>query len=190
MKVGFDVDIDVANREEVLKLFPNHVSASIIKNNTQTKHNTGVYFVDIPKDPVTSTSTIDYKEAEDRGYIKIDLLNVGVYEQVKSEQHLVELMTTDPPWHRLAEKEFTEQLIHVGGHYELVKQKMPDTIPRMAMFLAAMRPAKRHLMNKSWKEMAKTIWDKPKDGQYFFKKSHSLSYSHLVVVHMNLLNGL
>ena len=69
-------------------------------------------------------------------------------------------------------------------------RKMPepiDSIPRLAMFLAVIRPAKKHLIGLSWKEVAKTVWDKDSDG-YTFKKSHSISYAHLVAVHMNLLS--
>jgi hypothetical protein len=61
-----------------------------------------------------------------------------------------------------------------------------DSIPRLAMFLALIRPAKRHLIGQSWNEVSKTIWDKNNDG-YSFKKSHAVAYAHLVVVHMNLL---
>ena len=42
------------------------------------KHNTGVYYTKIPVNPETGTSTIDYKMAEERGYFKLDLLNVAV----------------------------------------------------------------------------------------------------------------
>jgi DNA polymerase III alpha subunit len=55
------------------------------------------------------------------------------------------------------------------------------------MFLAVIRPAKRHLIGLSWAEVAKTIWDKPMDGGYGYKKSHGVAYAHLVCVHMNLL---
>jgi len=54
------------------------------------------------------------------------------------------------------------------------------------MFLAVIRPAKRHLLGKTWKEINKTVWDKDPSG-YVFKRSHSLAYAQLVVVHMNLL---
>ena len=54
------------------------------------------------------------------------------------------------------------------------------------MFLAIIRPGKKHLMGKSWSEISKTVWDKGTDG-YVFKKSHAISYSWLVAVHMNLL---
>jgi DNA polymerase III alpha subunit len=57
----------------------------------------------------------------------------------------------------------------------------------MAMFLAIIRPAKRHLIGKTWQEAAKTIWDKPTDDSYHFKKAHAVAYAHLVAVHMNLI---
>jgi DNA polymerase III alpha subunit len=55
------------------------------------------------------------------------------------------------------------------------------------MFLAMIRPGKKHLIGKTWKEIGETIWDKV-EGEYSFKKSHSIAYAHLVVVHMNIIN--
>jgi DNA polymerase III alpha subunit len=54
------------------------------------------------------------------------------------------------------------------------------------MFLALIRPAKKHLIGQYWSEVSKTIWDKNTEG-YSFKKSHAVAYAQLVVVHMNLL---
>jgi hypothetical protein len=56
------------------------------------------------------------------------------------------------------------------------------------MFLAVIRPAKRHLIGLPWAKVAETVWEKSTDGSYGFKKSHAISYSHLVAVHMNLLS--
>jgi hypothetical protein len=98
-------------------------------------------------------------------------------------------MTQEPEWHRLYDPEFCAKLIHIGNHYKTLLQ-MPEavnSIPRLMMFMAIIRPAKRHLIGLPWAEVAKTIWDKTEDGQYAFKKSHSCAYSHLVVVNMNLL---
>ena len=81
-----DIDIDLKNRDDVLTKLK-HIPASIITN-TVKKHNTGVYFHDIPYDPTTNLSTINYKEAEELGYFKLDLLNVNIYEHVKNEAHL------------------------------------------------------------------------------------------------------
>ncbi len=183
-----DVDIDFADRQQVLALIQ-HVGATKIDNGANpVAHNTGIYATEIPTDPVTNRSSIDYRAAEARGYIKLDFLNVGIYQQVRNEEHLTELMNTDPPWHRLYEAEFCGQLIHINNHYDTLI-KMPEavnSVPRLAMFLAIIRPAKRHLIGLPWAEVAKTVWNKPTDGGYFFKKAHAISYAHLVLVHMNL----
>lgn len=186
-----DIDIDVADRSKILKLVE-HTPASMYKSGILTKHNSGIYVTDIPKHPTKDCASFDYEEAENRGYIKIDLLNMSVYNDVTSELHLVELMNTEPPWDKLLDKDFAERVIHISNNYEILL-KMPEpvnTIPRLAMFLSIIRPGKRHLIGKEWKEIAKTVWDKPLDGSYYYKKSHAISYSHLVVVHMNLLNGI
>ena len=91
-----DIDIDLKNRDDVLNKLK-HIPASII-GNIAKKHNTGVYFHDMPHDPSTNLSTINYKEAEDLGYFKIDLLNVNIYEHVKNEAHLNELLEREPDW--------------------------------------------------------------------------------------------
>ena len=190
VKFSSDIDIDFANRDQVLNLLP-HTAATIIKDKQATKHNTGVYFTDIPTDPFQGFASIDYKQAEDIGYLKLDFLNVSLYNQVKSEQHLIELMQQEPDWTRLYNRELCAQLIHVGNHYDTLI-KMPeavDSIPRMAMFISVIRPAKRHLIGKTWAEVAKTVWERPDDDSYYFKKAHAISYSHLVVVHMNLLTN-
>lgn len=190
MKFTSDIDIDFADRSKILEVI-DHVAASIIDGQGKiTPHNTGIYVTAIPLDPATSRSALDYKQAEQRGYIKLDFLNVGVYSSVRDEQHLNELLNTPPDWNLLYDREFCQQLIHVGNHYDtLLKFPEPvNSIARLAMFLAAIRPAKRHLIGKTWQEVGKTIWDNDGSGGYAFKRSHSISYSHLVVVHMNLLS--
>lgn len=189
MKFESDIDIDFKNREDILKLIK-HTPAGIVRDGKLIKHNTGVFVTDIPKDALTGTATIDYKEAEKRGYVKLDFLNVHVYNQVESEQHLIELMNMPVDWAKLYDQEFCEQLIHINNHYNtLLKMPQPvDSITRLSMFLAIIRPAKRHLIGLPWKEVAKTIWDKDNDeGEYVFKRSHSVAYAHLVILHMNLL---
>ena len=182
-----DIDIDLANREQVLDLI-DATSASMIRDGKLTKHNTGVYVTDIPVDPFTGYASLDYETAEARGYMKLDLLNVGVYKQVRDETHLVELMR-EPDWAKLYDPSICAQLIHMNNQYELML-KMPepiDSIPRLAMFLAVMRPGKRHLVGRTWKEVAQDVWTKPTDDSYYFKKAHAVSYAQLVAVNLNLL---
>ena len=187
MKFKSDIDIDFADREQVLALL-NTTPASIIRNGKLSKHNTGVYVTNIPVDPFTGYASLDYEVAEDRGYMKLDFLNVNLYKQVKDEQHLIKLMR-EPDWAKLYDPAICAQLIHINAHYEtLLKMPEPvDTIPRLAMFLAVIRPAKRHLIGRTWKEVGESVWDKPSDDEYYFKKAHAISYSQLVVVNLNLL---
>lgn len=188
MKFNSDIDIDFGDREKILSLIE-HIPASMRKVSPIRKHATGVYVTEIPYDPVHDMASIDYADAEKRGYIKLDLLNVHVYNKVRDERHLIELMTKQPDWAMLKDYDRMKSLIHLQNHYQTIKQ-MPepiDSIPRLAMFLAIIRPGKKHLIGKPWKEVAKTVWDKDNTG-YTFKKSHAIAYAHLVVVHMNLLN--
>lgn len=190
MKFRSDIDIDFGDRTKALELLK-HTPASINRDGAWVAHNTGVYVTDIPTDPFTGRASIDYESAEDRGYMKLDFLNVSLYTQIKSEQHLQELIAQEPNWASLYDPEFCSRLIHIGNHYDTLI-KMPeavDSIPRMAMLLAVIRPAKRHLIGRTWQEVAGSVWDKPQDDGYFFKKSHSLAYAHLVVVNMNLLTN-
>ena len=187
MKFRGDVDIDFGDRSLILEHIK-HVPASMREVSPIRKHSSGVHVTDVPYDPVNDMASIDYAKAEARGYFKLDLLNVHVYSQVRDEAHLKYLMR-EPNWDMLLYKETVEQLIHLGNHFYSI-QRMPDpinSIPRLAMFLAIIRPAKKHLIGQSWSDVSKQVWEKDMDGGYSFKRSHSVGYAHLVVVHMNLL---
>ena len=188
MRIDADVDIDLPDRDKLLAVIK-HIPAAMLKITPTSKHATGVHITEIPYNPVQDMAAIDYKEAEQRAYFKLDLLNVHVYSQVKSEEHLIQLMY-EPDWSMLQDKTTVEQLIHLGNSYDLIR-RMPEpinSIPRLAMFLAVIRPSKRHLLGKTWKEINETVWDKDQSG-YSFKRSHAVAYAQLVVVHMNLLKG-
>ena len=70
-----DIDIDFADRSILL----NKIKHRIAKLDSGKKHNTGVYFTEVPHDPINNLCTIDYEKAEQRGYFKIDCLNVSIY---------------------------------------------------------------------------------------------------------------
>lgn len=191
MKFQSDIDIDFGDRNQVLDLIQ-HVPASQLRDGTLTAHNTGVYVTDIPMDPTVGLASLPYQPAADRGYLKLDFLNVNLYQQVHSESHLLKLMNDSPDWTRFnQDAAFFEQLIHVNNHWQVLK-KMPepvDSIARLSMLLAVIRPAKRHLIGLTWADVAAQVWIKPSDDAYYFKKSHAVAYAHLVVVNMNLLRG-
>jgi hypothetical protein len=183
-----DIDIDFADREQILKLIQ-HTPARQIVQGQARRHNSGIYVTDIPRDPINNCAAIDYESAEQRGYFKIDFLNMSVYQLIKNSEHYKEMLAATPPWNRLwQDSSWAGQLAHVGNYTELLKSMRPDSIPRMAAFISIIRPGKAHLQNKSWKEVFESVWNRDDSRGYTFKKSHALSYAALVALHMNLLN--
>ena len=187
MKFQSDVDIDFGDREQILQHLK-HIPAAMRKITPMRKHATGVHISDVPYDALNNMANIDYTEAEERGYFKLDLLNVHVYNHVKDEMHLIELMQ-EPDWKMLNDKSTVERLIHLSNHYYSLQRMLEpvNSIPRLAMFLAVIRPAKKYLIGKPWIDVAKSVWEK-ESNDYHFKKSHSVAYANLVVVHMNLIS--
>jgi len=181
-----DIDIDFADRDLALKHIK-HVRASRLQNDLLVPHNTGIYVQPIPCNPITNLSNIDYKTAEDRGYFKIDLLNVSVYKDVKNEEHLKKLMEAEPLWDLLEQDEFTNLLFHVNGHGSILRQMKPKTIEQLAAVLAVIRPAKRYLVGESWSTVLEEVWKKPENDEYYFKKAHAIAYAQAIVVQMNLI---
>jgi len=180
-----DIDIDVPNRDAVLALIP-HVAA---RQSNGRRHNSGIYVTDIPVDPVANCAALDYESAEQRGYFKIDLLNMSVYSLIQSPEHYEQLLAATPPWSRLwTDRAWANQLVHVGNYVDLLKEMKPDSIPRMAAFISIIRPGKAHLQGRSWAEVFAEVWDGDDSKGYTFKKAHAVSYSALVALHMNILN--
>ena len=83
-----DIDIDFADRDIILSQLEHRVA----KLNTGKKHNTGVYATEIPHNPIDNLATVEHKAADERGYFKLDFLNVSIYKDVRDETHLTELM--------------------------------------------------------------------------------------------------
>jgi hypothetical protein len=181
-----DIDIDFADREQILKIIP-HVPAMILDDNKPRKHNTGVYFHEAPVNPFTSMATLDYKQAEDKGWFKIDLLNVGIYCDFTSNEQIDHLLEFEPQWELLEHKEIIEQLFHIHNHSDIVRQMRPRSIEQLAMVLAVIRPGKRHLINQPWSVIEREVWVKT-DDVYSFKKSHAIGYAMAIVLQMNRLS--
>jgi hypothetical protein len=172
----------------VLKLIQ-HTAARQLHQGQVRRHNSGIYVTDIPKDIPNGCAAIDYESAEQRGYFKIDLLNMSVYQLIRDPAHYAEMLAATPPWQRLwTDTAWAGQLVHVGNYTDLLKLMKPDSIPRMAAFISIIRPGKAHLQRKPWAEVFAGVWDGDESQGYTFKKSHAISYAALVSLHMNLLN--
>lgn len=180
-----DIDIDMPDRDALLKLIQ-HVPA---RQSNGRRHNSGVYVTDIPVDAVNRCAALDYETAEQRGYFKIDLLNMSVYSLVQGPEHYEAMLSQQPPWSRLwTDGAWASQLVHVGNYTDLLKIMRPDSIPRMAAFISIIRPGKAHLQRRPWDEVFASVWDGDESQGYTFKKSHAVSYAALVTLHMNLLS--
>lgn len=180
-----DIDLDFANREDVLKLIQ-HVPA---RQNNGRRHNSGIYVTDIPVDPINKCAAIDYEEAEQRGYFKLDFLNMSVYQLIRDPAHYQQMLNQTPPWSRLwTDHAWSSQLVHVGQYTDLLKTMRPDSIQRLAAFISIIRPGKAHLQTRPWAEVFGSVWDGDASRGYTFKKAHAISYAMLVALHMNCLN--
>ena len=183
-----DIDIDFADRGQLLELIQHTPARQTVQGQVR-RHNSGVYVTDIPQDPVNRCAAIDYEQAEQLGYFKIDLLNMSVYQLVTGPEHYATAVATDPEWNRLwQEPEWAKQLAHVGNYTDLLKEMRPDSIPRMAAFISIIRPGKAHLQRQPWPMVFDSVWDGDESRGYTFKKSHAISYAALVALHMNLLS--
>jgi len=183
-----DIDLDLADRDQLLKLIQ-AVPARQLHQGQVRRHNSGVYVTDIPYDPVNQCAALDYELAEERGYFKIDLLNMSVYQLIKNPEHYEQMLAQDPPWQRLwNDPEWAKQLVHIGNYTDLLQSMRPDSIPRMAAFISIIRPGKAHLQNCGWNEVFASVWDGDASKGFVFKHAHAIGYAALVVLHMNLLN--
>lgn len=187
-KILTDVDIDCFNRDGILSGLDCIFARINRDNNEHEKHPTGVYFQNIPKDPFTNIATIDHKVARDYGFFKIDFLNVNMYEGIKSEEHLIKLMKTEPDWELFQYEEITDQLFHLNGYSYLLKKFKPKSIEDLAIILAIIRPKKAYLQNKDWNFIKKEVWNNlDNDDNYAFKRAHGIAYSTAIVVNLNLM---
>jgi len=185
-----DIDIDLADRDKLLALIQATPARQMHQGQIR-RHNSGVYVTDIPYDPVNTCAAIDYEQAEQLGYFKIDLLNMSVYQLISSPSHYQQMLHLEPPWPRLwTDPDWAGQLVHVGNYTELLKTMRPDSIPRMAAFISIIRPGKAHLQGRPWDKVFASVWDGDDSKGFVFKQSHAISYAALVALHMNLLNQL
>jgi hypothetical protein len=183
-----DIDLDLADRNQLLNLI-RATPARQLHQGQVRRHNSGVYVTDIPYDPVNSCASIDYEQAEQLGYFKIDLLNMSVYQLIKSPEHYRQILDQDPVWSQLWNNtEWAKQLVHVGNYTDLLQTMKPDSIPRMAAFISIIRPGKAHLQNKPWSEVFESVWDGDSSRGFVFKHAHAIGYAALVALHMNLLS--
>ena len=181
-----DIDIDFIDRDSALKLFK-HVGASRTDGDRLVKHNTGVYLHQVPVRADLNLCAVPYDQAEAQGYFKLDFLNIGIYKGVRNEEHLIQLMETEPLWDLLLQDDFVNLLFHLNGHGDILRKTRPTSVEQLSAVLAMIRPAKRYLIGKPWTTIMKEVWMLPTTDEYYFKQSHATAYAVAIVVQMNLI---
>jgi hypothetical protein len=186
MTLKTDIDIDLKDRNAALSVLP-HIPATMSHQGKVTRHNTGVYFHNIPVDPLTDQASITYLKAEDMGYFKMDFINNTVYTDIRDSEHLETLLAMEPTWELLDDPDIVSMLVHIHSHFDIVNIIKPKSVEDLSVVLALIRPAKRHLLHKSRAEIDAEIWERPSDGSYHYKKAHAVAYAVSIVVQLNAI---
>ena len=187
-----DVDVSEETRNDILSKMK-HIPASKINEKGIFPHNVGVYFCDIPEDRISGLASIDYKSAEeDYGFYKVDILHNSVYDNFKTREELIKCLKKETNWKLLKNQGVVTKLPHINNYFTLLCQLPSITNEEeLAMFIALIRPSKKHLiqdvMTNGWKSIEDKIWIKEDNG-YQFKKSHAIAYALMIKVALNYLD--
>lgn len=185
-----DVDIDVADRARALEGFT-FTPASQIADGRLKKHNTGVYFQNVPYDPVQGVCALPSGKnggelASVFGFAKVDILPNHAYEGVRNPDHLREILSRPVPWEKFDDEVIVKQLQQINAHFTLVEGYQPRSIEDLACVIALIRPGKRHLVGQDMETVKSEVWKKV-EGGYTFKKSHAIAFAMMIVVQLQVL---
>lgn len=184
-----DIDIDTPTSFDPSRLFTESVRACVVKNDEMSPHPCGIYFQNISQDPITKLSAIPYDIAEDLGYLKIDFLHLSIYDHFKSREEIEELIAIEPEWNLLLIPSVVQKLFQLSKHLDVLLKVKPKSIEELADTIALIRPGKRELLNLylSNKDIARrTLYAKTEE--YYFKRSHAVSYALVIVLQLHLIN--
>lgn len=186
-----DIDIDVISSFNPIKTFGRGVRASLYREQKLTPHPCGVYFQDIPVDPITGLAAAPYELAEMLGAFKIDFLHLHVYDHFNSREEITELLKHEPDWGLLVIPSVVQQLFQLSKHYDVLNAVRPTSIIELADVLSLIRPQKRFMLDKYLQDrlkIRKLLYVQSGDG-YSFKKAHAISYAMVVVLQLHLIKG-
>lgn len=184
-----DIDIDVADNEHVRRVLK-ATRASIVENMELKPHLVGLYFQHIPVDAITGLSAIPYKEAEEIGYMKVDVLNLSFYENFTSKSEIKQLLKIPPDWSMLLDDTTISKLFHLSKHGTTLKKIRPTTVEELADVLALIRPNKTHLIDKyitNKAETRKELYIKTANSD--LRKSHAIPYALVITLQLHLIKG-
>jgi len=189
-----DIDIDTSPNFNAALFFGSQVvtKASMLKDEKLQPHPCGVYFQDIPKDPLTNLSAIPYEAAEELGFFKVDFLHLNVYSYFNNKQEIRELLKTEPDWSLLNSPSIVSRLFQLAKHYDIIKKIQPKSILEIADILALIRPGKSYVLSlylRDKEKGRKELYKMDPSGNYSFKKAHAISYAMVVILQLHLLSA-
>ena len=183
-----DIDIDIAPDVDIETLFRRAVRASRVEENELKEHSVGVYFQDIPQDPVTELAAIPFNKAEEFGYYKIDMLPLNILQHFDSKAEMLRLQEQEPDWSLLEDEEVVKSLFHLGKHYDVVKRVKPRSVQQLADVFALIRPNKRPLLNTYIKDPDKYRVELfTKREAQDMRKAHAIPYALMIVLQLHLI---
>jgi len=193
-----DIDIDLADDTAAKELFKGQLTlASRVENNELVKHLVGVYFQEIPEDPITGLAAVPCivsgeeprrDRALELGYFKIDFLHLDLLSKFKSKKEMRTLLRTPPDWSMLENPEIVKRIFHIHRHFDLVYQVRPTSVDQLADILMLIRPNKIGLLHKYLKNPADVKEELcTKRDKTDLRLSHAIPYAMLIVLNMHLL---
>lgn len=188
--MSFDIDIDVAPHTQKTDY---GIRAIQINGNDIRLHPSGYYMKNgMCVDPETNAATIEYKDADNRGFIKIDLLTNISYENYNTKQDQRDAIEKEPNWDLFRDEGVVGMLPHIANHYELISRLDIRSIDDLADALALIRPAKASMIDDYLNNKVitrKQLYRKPTTGEYYFKKSHAYAYAIMIVGLLNTIDN-
>jgi len=184
-----DIDVDVPATFNPTKIFPGAVRASRVQDGRLLPHPCGIYFQEVPIDPLTKLAAPPYDVAEDLGCFKIDFLHVPVYDKFKSKDEIRALLEVAPDWSLLQIPSVVAKLFQVSKHHEILAKVKPTSVMQLADCLAIIRPGKRHLLDRylgNPRQVRQELYQKVDGDVYGFKKAHALAYALVIVLQLHL----
>lgn len=180
-----DIDLDLRpdfNPDSIFDI----IHASMNEDGVLRKHPAGVYFQHIPTDKVTELSAIPYKQAEEVGYLKVDMLHLSLLKDFKNKAEIRKLINREPNWKLLEDETIVSQLFHIGNHFDVVKMVKPRSVEALSDILALIRPGKRNLLDaylKSPEAIRPELYTKRINSD--MRKSHTIPYALLIVLQLH-----
>lgn len=188
MAFSADVDVDFQTSFRPEDIFP-WTRASRVNQGDLVAHTVGVYPQNIPVDFVTKLAAIPYAEAEEVGYVKLDMLHLSIYDYFQSRDEIKALLEIDPDWGLLLIPSEQVKLFQLKNHGDVLNVVKPKSIEELADVLALIRPGKKQLAKLYSADRNATrriLYAKDENG-YSFKKSHAIAYAMVIVLQLHLI---